>query len=84
MSDVHVSIRPAPGGWLLRSGWSEPLAFLSGATAEARAHHLARAVAGAGADAMVEVHDRSGALVGTTRYFGDAGPAAATDLSPSR
>jgi hypothetical protein len=84
MSDVHVSIRPTPGGWVLDSGWSEPLAFLSGATAEARAHHLARAVARAGADAVVEVHDRSDVLVGTTRYFGDAGLAAAIDLSPSR
>jgi hypothetical protein len=72
MQGVQVKVQAAAGGWLIFCSCSEPLAFFSGAVAEARAHGLGKSIARAGSDSVVVVQDRSGRVVGTTRYFGDA------------
>lgn len=69
--DHTILVTPVAGGWSVR--WDEsphPLMFLSGARAEEQARALARGVARSGDDAQVVVHDRTSALVGSTRYFG--------------
>jgi hypothetical protein len=71
MTDVHVSVRPTQGGWMLVFERHPPLVFLSGGKAEAGAHRLGQSLATVGSDALVRVHDRSGEVVGETRYFGD-------------
>jgi hypothetical protein len=64
MPDVHVTVRPTQGGWMLVYGRNPPLVFLSGGRAEAGAHRLGQSLATVGSDALVRVHDRSGAVVG--------------------
>jgi hypothetical protein len=71
MTDIHVTVRPTQGGWMLIHGRNPPLVFLSGGRAEAGAHRLGQSLATVGADARVLVHDRSGQVVGETRYRRD-------------
>ena len=71
MTDVHVTVRPTQGGWMLAYGRNPPLVFLSGGRAEAGAHRLGQSLATVGSDALVLVHDRTGQVVGETRYFRD-------------
>jgi hypothetical protein len=71
MIDVHVSVSPTQGGWMLVYGPNPPLVFLSGGRAEAGAHRLGQSLAMIGSDAMVRVHDRTGQVVGETRYCCD-------------
>jgi hypothetical protein len=72
MTDVYVNVRPTQGGWMLVFGPNPPLVFLSGGRAEAGAHRLGQSLATVGSDAMVRVHDRTGQVVGETRYRRDA------------
>jgi hypothetical protein len=72
MTDVYVNVRPTQGGWMLVFGRNPPLVFLSGGRAEAGAHRLGQSLATGGSDAMVRVHDRTGQVVGETRYRRDA------------
>jgi hypothetical protein len=72
MTDVHVSVRPIQGGWMLVCGPDPPLVFLSGGRAEAGAHRLGQSLATIGSDATVRVHDRTGQVVGETRYGREA------------
>jgi hypothetical protein len=74
MTDVHVSVRPTQGGWMLVYERHLPLVFLSGGRAEAGAHRLGQSLAAIGSDAMVRVHDRSGQVVGETRYRRETAP----------
>lgn len=68
--DNIVSVTPVEGGWAVTSSLSDqPMMFLSGAEAEAKARSLARLIAAAGGDAQVIVHDRRNAMVGAVRYF---------------
>jgi hypothetical protein len=71
MTDLHVSVSPTQGGWMLVYGPHPPLVFLSGGRAEAGAHRLGQSLASSGSDAMVRVHDRAGQVVGETRYRRD-------------
>jgi len=69
--DRTILVTPVAGGWSVR--WDEglhPLMFLSGARAEEQAKALARGVARSGDNAQVVIHDRTSALVGSTRYLG--------------
>jgi len=74
MSGVQVTVRPTQGGWMLVLGRNPPLVFLSGGRAEAGAHRLGQSLASIGSDVLVRVHDRTGEVVGETRYFRDALP----------
>ena len=66
---VDLAVRPVDGGWLIDCPvLGQPLAFFSGAKAEAKAHELGRAMAAAGYDVRVEVRDRTQEVVGATRY----------------
>lgn len=68
--DNVVSVTPVEGGWAVTSSLSDqPMMFLSGVQAEAKARSLAKLIANAGGDAQVIVHDRRNALVGAVRYF---------------
>ena len=70
MYDALVRVQPLGASWVVDGAQGlEPLLFLSGAKAEAQAHALARSIAHCGADARVAVHDRTGQVVGTFRYF---------------
>jgi hypothetical protein len=80
--DHLIKVAPVDGGWTVRcDGDMQPLMFLSGARAEAHARNLAKRYAGFGDDAQVVIHDRQGAVVGSTRYWarmavGELGPVA--------
>jgi len=76
MTDVHVSVSPTQGGWMLVYGLNPPLVFLSGGRAEAGAHRLGQSLATIGSDATVRVHDRAGQVIGETRYRPEAEAAA--------
>lgn len=72
LNDVFLRVRPVAGGWVVESGGRlETLRFRSGGRAEAQAHALAEAIARAGGDARVVVHDLADRLIGTKRYFAD-------------
>ncbi len=74
--DNVVTVRPVEGGWSVSSSLSDqPLMFMSGAAAEAKARSLAEVIAAAGGDVLVIVHDRRDVMVGTFRYFADDPPA---------
>ena len=50
MADVEITVAPAPGGWVVRSPFSDfGLMFLSGGRAEAKASELAVRAAALGA-----------------------------------
>ncbi len=67
-----VSVAPVEGGWAVTSSLSDqPLMFLSGAQAEAKARSLAKLIAAHGGEARMVVHDRRNVLVGAVRYLGD-------------
>ncbi|MBA4792756.1 MAG: hypothetical protein H2041_03725 [Phenylobacterium sp.] len=75
--DNVVAVRPVDGGWSVISCLSDqPLMFVSGAAAEAKARSLAQVIARAGGDALVVIHDRRDVMVGTFRYFAEDSPAA--------
>lgn len=81
--DNIVSVTPVDGGWAVTSSLSDqPMMFLSGAQAEAKARSLAKLIAGAGGDAQVIVHDRRNALVGAVRYFAADDPGNEAALTP--
>lgn len=69
MDELRLNVGPINGGWRLECAPVQPLHFLSGAKAEAQAHELARRLAATGVGARIAVHDRTGRLVGTARYF---------------
>jgi hypothetical protein len=72
-NDVLLRVRPVAGGWVVEGGDRlEALRFSSSGRAEAQAHALAEAVARAGGDARVAVHDLADRLIGSRRYFADA------------
>ncbi|HMO42599.1 MAG TPA: hypothetical protein PKB04_04605 [Phenylobacterium sp.] len=67
--DNIISVTPVEGGWAVTSGLSDqPLMFLSGAQAEAKARSLAKLIAAYGGDAQVVVHDRRNVQVGALRF----------------
>jgi hypothetical protein len=69
--DHLITVRPVPGGWRVSLDDLQPLMFLSGHKAEQHAHDLAGRLSELGDDARVLIHDRSSALVGAQRYFGE-------------
>ena len=77
--DQRISVTPVEGGWQVECALTgQPMMFLSDARAQEMAQALARCVASLGQDARVFVHDRSKALLATTRYFADEPQAADT------
>ena len=74
VEDLELRVRSAACGWRLDCALSgQPLMFLSGAKAEAKAHALAQVLAASGRVARVVVQDRRGLVVGTTRYVPEDG-----------
>ena len=69
VNQVDLVVRAVDCGWLIDGPTlGQPLAFFSGAKAEAKAHELGRVMAATGHDVRVEVRDRMQKVVGATRY----------------
>ena len=69
---VDLVVRAVDCGWLIDGPTlGQPLAFFSGAKAEAKAHELGRVMAAAGHHVRVEVRDRMQKVIGATRYPAD-------------
>ena len=74
-NDCQIVVRPVQSGWRLESPYlAAPLVYFSGRKAEENARLLGAAVAAGGHDVRVFIYDRTEALVGTWRYFGDSDP----------
>ncbi len=66
---IRITVAPAAdAGWTVRIHRAEPLAFVSGAAAEAYARRVAGALAAEGREAEVEITLRDGALAGRFHY----------------
>lgn len=60
-----ISVAPTSGGWMVRAELMDaPMAFVSGAKAEAAARRLAARLARDGEPVEVEIYLRDGALAG--------------------
>ena len=60
-----IDVTPAQGGWTVSSSiFANPMAFLSGAKAEAAARNLAEKIARRGEAAEIRVFLRDGTLAG--------------------
>jgi len=71
MADVEITVAPAPGGWVVRSPFSDfGLMFLSGGRAEAKASELAVRAAALGLDAHLEIRDRGQTVIASRLYPG--------------
>ena len=69
VGQVDLIVRAVDCGWLIDCpALGPPLAFFSGAKAEAKAHELGRVMAAAGHDVRVEVRDRTQKIIGATSY----------------
>ncbi len=69
MSEVSYSVVPVQGGWAIeQKPAGQPLMFLGGGRAEAKARQLAEAAWRLGQAAEVLIHTRDGQLVGRWRY----------------
>jgi hypothetical protein len=69
VGQIDLSVGPVDCGWLIEGSiLALPLAFFSGGKAEAKAHELGRAMAGARYALRVEVQDRMRKVIGATRY----------------
>jgi hypothetical protein len=67
---VRIFVMPVEGGWSVDCAMiAMPLMFLSGAQAEKKARALGVFLSRLGSDAMVFIHDRQKALIGTAHYF---------------
>ena len=62
-----INVAPAQGGWTVSSNtFANPMAFLSGAKAEAAARNLAEKIARRGEMAEIRVFLRDGTLAGSS------------------
>ena len=68
MNTKTFSVIPVDGGWAVQQAVGEPLMFLSGGRAEAKAVQLAELSRRMGDPARVLIHDRNGALIGERAY----------------
>jgi len=67
--DAVISVAPVGGGWCVRCPLEEDLMFLTGGHAEDQARTLGRCLASMGQTAIVEIHNRDGAIAGSTLYL---------------
>ena len=67
-AEAVISVSPVAGGWCVSSPHEEALMFLTGRRAEDQARALGRCLALLGQTAVVEVHDREGAIAGSVIY----------------
>lgn len=67
-AEAVISVSPVAGGWCVSSPIEESLMFLTGGDAEDQARTLGRCLASLGQTAIVEVHDREGAVAGFATY----------------
>ena len=67
---IRIVVGPVEGGWSVDCALiAMPLMFLSGARAEEKARAMGIFLSRLGADALVFIHDRQRALIGTAHYF---------------
>ncbi|HEX4096965.1 MAG TPA: hypothetical protein VHX64_09565 [Caulobacteraceae bacterium] len=66
--ELLITVRPGAQGWTLLGPAASPIHFSSGAQAERSARQLARALARAGLEVIVEIFLRDGRLGGRLRF----------------
>ena len=69
--DAVISVDPVDGGWCVSSPLEESLMFLTGGHAEGQARTLGQCLASVGRTAIVEIHDRQGAVAGSVLYLAE-------------
>lgn len=69
--DAVISVDPVAGGWCVSGPIEEDLMFPTGGHAEHQARTLGRRLAALGHTAIVEIHDRGGAIAGSVLYLAE-------------
>jgi hypothetical protein len=69
--EAVISVSPVGGGWCVSGPVEENLMFLTGGHAEDQARTLGRCLASLGQTAIIEVHDRKGAMAGSAIYLAE-------------
>ena len=69
--DAVISVDPVAGGWCVSGAIEEDLMFLTGGHAEHQARTLGQRLAALGRTAIVEIHDRQGAIAGSVLYLAE-------------
>ena len=69
--DAVISVDPVAGGWCVSGPIEEDLLFQSGGRAEHQARSLGQRLAASGFTAIVEIHDRGGAIAGSVLYLAE-------------
>ena len=65
---IQISVLPVPGGWSVKTPFSDALMFISGGRAERAAVSLARGATAAGQPVELVIHTRDGRLAGRRAY----------------
>jgi hypothetical protein len=69
--DAVISVDPVERGWCVSGPLEQRRVFLTGGRAEHQARKLGRGLAALGQTAIIEIHDRAGAMAGSVLYLAE-------------
>jgi hypothetical protein len=69
--DAVIFVDPVERGWCVTGPLAERRVFLTGGRAEHQARKLGRRLAALGQTAIIEIHDRAGAMAGSVLYLAE-------------
>jgi len=71
--DAVISVDPVESGWCVTGPLEQRRVFITGGRAECQARELGQSLAAMGQTAIVEIHDRAGAMAGLALYLAEEG-----------
>jgi hypothetical protein len=69
--DAVISVGPVERGWCVTGPLEQRRVFITGGRAESQARKLGERLAAMGQTAIVEIHDRAGAIAGSVLYLAE-------------
>ena len=69
--DAVISVDPVERGWCVTGPLEQRRVFLTGSRAEYQARQLGQRLAAMGQTAIIEIHDRAGAMAGSVLYLAE-------------
>jgi len=69
--DAVISIDPVERGWCVTGPLEQRRVFTTGGRAEYQARRLGQRLAAMGQTAIIEIHDRAGAMAGSVLYLAE-------------
>jgi hypothetical protein len=69
--DAVISVDPVEQGWCVTGPLEQRRVFFTGGRAEYQARRLGQRLAALGQTAIIEIHDRAGAMAGSVLYLAE-------------